>query len=328
VKFAFVPPAQPREVFGNAWIIYGDGEIDFDAGKRLQELVKQNNIPNSSMLYLNSPGGSLSGGMALGRAIRSAGLFTYIGRAASEKTIGNWTYRETAPGECYSAATLAFLGGQFRWIDEKSVYGVHRFYADKDPGSDAAQVASSAIVEYVREMGVDPAYFSEMTKVGASDVNVLTPDRLHQLGIVNGPSNRTAWTIESFGEGLYFKGERLTWRGINKFILIAAPKGTVLHVIYNPEGRGDEAIQMKAHSLFVDDQAYPLELDFKPHLLNGLVNCMYSLNSDLIAKIKAAKEVGIAMQWAYGAPIFLGFNGMQVEEGRSKLRGYLALHDR
>ncbi len=232
------------------------------------------------------------------------------------------------PGECYSSATLAYLGGQYRWIDDRSVYGVHRFYADVDIGSDAAQVISSEVVKYVREMGVDPDLFSEMIKAGKDEINLLPISRLRELGIVNGAANKTGWTIESFDHGLYIKGERFTWRGINKFILIAAPKGNVLHVIYDPEGRGDEAIQMEAHSIFIDDKTHEVTPGFKPYLLNGLVNCVYDISSELLAKIKEAGEVGVAMQWNYGAPLFLGFQGMEVEEGRSKLRGYFALHGR
>lgn len=266
--------------------------------------------------------------MALGRAIRSAGLFTSIGQVGAENEIAGQSYRDTLPGECYSAATLAYLGGQYRWIDDKSVYGVHRFYADVDMGSDTAQVISAEVVRYVREMGVDLDLFSEMIKAGKDEINFLPLSRLQELGIVNGATNKTAWTIESFGHGLYVKGERLTWRGINKFILIAAPKGNVLHVIYDPEGRGDEAIQMEAHSIFIDDNVHEVTPGIKPYLLNGLVNCVYDISPELLAKIKEAREVGVAMQWSYDAPMFLGFQDMEVEEGRSKLRGYFALHGR
>jgi hypothetical protein len=122
--------------------------------------------------------------MALGRAIRAAQLFTYIGQAGAEETIGDvYKYRQSLPGGCYSAGALAFLGGAYRWIDDKSKYGVHRFYAAVDPGSDVAQAKSSEIVDFMREMGVDPALFSEMTKAGRNEINILPADRLRHLGI-------------------------------------------------------------------------------------------------------------------------------------------------
>ena len=328
MEFLATPPHAPRQIFGDMWRIFGSGPTDPRAGARLSQLVAQKGIPARSTLYLHSPGGSLVGGLALGRAIRIAGLNTYIGQAGDEEIIGRFKSRKVKPGRCYSAGTLAFLGGVFRWGAEGFEYGVHRFYADRDPGSDAAQTISAMVVDYIKEMGVDPALFTEMSKAGRDEINILSEDVLTRLKVINGASHRTVWSIESFGEGLYLKGERITWRGINKFILLHTPKGgTILHAIFDPEGRGEEATQMGAHSLFVDDKTHPIEASLKAHLVNGLVNIVYDLDSNLIDKIKRATTVGIALQWVYGAPMFLGFSGMEIGEGRSKLLGYLALRD-
>ena len=217
MEFILVSPNKPWAVFGNMWMVFGNGSIDLETGAHLTKLVTDNAIPGRSILYLNSPGGNTVGGMKLGRAIRAAGLFTYIGQAGVEEAIGEFRYRKSEPGGCYSAGALAFLGGVHRWIDDKSEYGVHRFYADADPGSDVAQRLSSQIVDYISEMGADPALFSEMTKAGRDEINVLSAERLRHLGVTNGGLNKTAWTIESVGEGgLYFKGERVTWRGVKQ----------------------------------------------------------------------------------------------------------------
>ena len=216
---------------------------------------------------------------------------------------------------------MAFLGGLYRWIDDKSHFGVHTLYADNDLGSDVDQQVSSQIIEYMKEMGVDAALFSEMAKAGGDEINILSSDRLRHLGVTNGPFNETVWTIASIGEGLYFKGERVTWRGFDKFIVTAGPKGTLLHTIFDPEGRGQEATQMLAHSLFVDDGAHPIEPFGEPQLINGMVNCFYGLTPELLEMIKKAKTVGVALQWTRQAPVFLGFNYMEIEGGRSLLLG-------
>ncbi|HXQ41612.1 MAG TPA: hypothetical protein VN821_10105, partial [Candidatus Udaeobacter sp.] len=80
MQFRALPPLQPAEVFGNAWTIYADGPIDADAGPRLERLIRDDDIPPKSLLYLNSPGGNLMGGMTLGRVTRSALMLTYVGR--------------------------------------------------------------------------------------------------------------------------------------------------------------------------------------------------------------------------------------------------------
>ena len=55
-------------------------------------------------------------------------------------------------------------------------------------------------------------------------------------------------------------------------------------MIFDPEGRGEEAIEMGAHSLFIDHEAHPIPPEGKPFQLNGLVNCMYGVTPDMLAK--------------------------------------------
>jgi hypothetical protein len=262
--------------------------------------------------------------MELGRVIRKAGLLIYIGRLGDEMKGGG--HYNSLPGVCLSACALAYLGGKFRWIDDKSIYGVHRFYAPgKDLGSDTAQIASSTIVQFIRDMGIDSALFSEMTKAGKDEINVLSRDKLEKLNVINNGQGKAKWTIEANDEGLYLKGEQETWRGINKFIVYCQKGHVLLHVIFDPEGRGDEIVRLGAQSLFIDDKTYPISSLGRPELINGLVNASFVLSGELVAKLKAATSVGVAFQAAYGAPTFLGFNLMELDAGREKLLGLLGI---
>jgi hypothetical protein len=177
MSFRAQPPQKELvPIVGDAWTIYADGVIDADASLRLTQLIKQNGIPDRSYLVINSPGGNLFGGIKLGKAIRSAYLLTYVGRAASDSL-------KLAAGECYSACALAFLGGEYRYMVDGSIYGVHRFYFIKsnDQDTDAAQVVSAAVVQYMRDMDIDPTLFTEMTKVGQTEINILSKDDLSRL---------------------------------------------------------------------------------------------------------------------------------------------------
>jgi peptidoglycan hydrolase-like protein with peptidoglycan-binding domain len=82
MQFRAYRPMQAVAIFGNAWHIYADGVLDADAATRLDKLITDNDIPSGSTFILNSPGGSLLGGMKLGRTIREKGLLTYVGRDA------------------------------------------------------------------------------------------------------------------------------------------------------------------------------------------------------------------------------------------------------
>jgi hypothetical protein len=322
MQFRASPPPQPIEIFGNAWTIFADGVIDADADARFKRFIREKHIPIKSMLVLNSPGGSVIGGIKLGRAIRDAGLVTYVGRDS-----GN-TANEITAGECYSACTLAFLGGEYRYIPEASIYGVHRFYftTKGDQDTDVAQILSASIVQYIRDIYVDPQLFSEMTMAGDKQIITIPHDELARLNVINNGVKKTYWTIESIDAGIYLKGERETSYGINKFLLVCNPNGSImLHAIFDPEGRGGEVIKMTAISLFIDGKEIPIAEHrlYGPSLVNGWINVTFSLDHSLLGIIQRAKTVGVSFQHFYSSPGFLGFEGMDFSDGAKKLPGFL-----
>jgi len=140
-------------------------------------------------------------------------------------------------------------------------------------------------------------------------------------------SRKKVYGSETVGNGLYLKGARETWRGVNKFILFCEPNNAMsFYAIFDPEGRGDEVLQMKAYSLFIDDKMIPISdhLRLPPTLKNGWINVAFSLDKNLLAAIQSAKEVGVSFQFAYDAPIFAGFQGMDFSEGAKKLPALVA----
>jgi hypothetical protein len=58
-------------------------------------------------------------------------------------------------------------------------------------------------------------------------------------------------------------------------------------------------------------------------MVNGWINATFNLTDDLLKKILVAKTVGVAFQFRHGAPVFLGFNGMEFPEGAKKLAGLI-----
>jgi len=318
MEFHGLPPSGPTEVVGNSWRIFATGEIDADAAIRLETFINKNNISDKSILTIDSPGGSLLGGMELGRVIRNAGLFTYVGK---ENVKPDEMMR---PGECYSACALAFLGGRFRWIYPTSIYGVHRFNFDGQVqhSTDVTQILSASIVQYIRDMGVDPSLFNAMISASSESINILSQNQLKEWKVVNDGYETTAWTVETVNDALYLKGTRNTWRGVNKFMLVCAPrKPMFLYAIFDPEGRSEEVLKMKSYSLFIGDRAIPISshLMGPPFLVNGLINAAFSLDQKLMAALRTAKEVGVAFQFSYDSPIFAGFDGMDFSVGAKKL---------
>jgi hypothetical protein len=225
MKFSgYAPPL--LQIQGNAWRIFGNGIIDRGSAERLPDFLVTNKVPSRSFLYLNSDGGNLLEGMKLGRLIREYDLYTYIG------TRGN-DFFKTNSGECYSSCALAFLGGEYRFSSQGSVYGVHRFSAPTrgDNDSDIAQIVSASVVQYIRDMGVDPGLFTLMTEAGSSEIIRVPVSTQLRLNVVNNGEGPTVWSIESIKEGIYLKGARKTWRGMNKLLLVCSPtRGVALQI--------------------------------------------------------------------------------------------------
>jgi ATP-dependent protease ClpP protease subunit len=319
----FAPPTNPmlKHLLGSSWTIYLEGEIDANAGKRLRAFVEANSVPRNSHVVLNSPGGSLPGGLELGRAIRRNDFTTTVG----VKKIDASGTRGADPGICFSACAVAFLGGRFRFLMEGSRYGVHRFYFSTAGRSDAdlAQMMSAVVVNYLTEMEIDTGLFALTTVAGRDQVLEPSRAKLEELRVINNGFTSPRWTVESNQGLIYLKGERETVFGVNKFILFCERgKGVSLYVVFDPQGREDEVMTLGAHSLVINGKDAPITAAQKS-IKNGWFNVAYSLSSMQVRQIRQASTVGLIVRPTYQAAIFLGFDKMQFKEGASKLEGLL-----
>jgi hypothetical protein len=115
---------------------------------------------------------------------------------------------------------LAFLGGEYRYLPDASIYGVHRFFWQEHTSADAdvAQIVSAAVVEYIKTMGVDTKLFALASQAGSSQAVTPSAEALLSLNVINNGSKPVKWTIESITGGIYLKGEQETALGINKFM--------------------------------------------------------------------------------------------------------------
>lgn len=320
LQFRVAPLIEPTELLGTARFIYADGVIDKDAPSRLRSLLKQDHIPDQSDIFLNSPGGDLLGGIELGRLIREHDLRTYIGAWPDVPL-------QRKRGVCLSACALTFLGGSFRFADN-GVYGVHRFYAlrSSPQDSDIAQILSAAIIQYIRDMGVDTKLFGYMTEVGKDEINVIPKKGLEELGVVNNGVGPTTWTIVSIKDGLYLRGVRDTAFGSQKLILACRGNGLGLMAVFDPQGHADEAVKMSAVSLLVDGHTIPIpynKLDMKPTDNHGWIDVAVPIPAEILRQLKMAKTLGVTLQFTYEAAVFLGIGDMDFTTAARMLPGYL-----
>lgn len=316
-------PKELRFFAGNGWTIFLDGVIDPEAGKRFSKFMAENDVPPSSMVVLNSPGGNLLAGLEIGRAIRRAELTTNVGAKTAPKEFGSVSYEK---GICFSACAFALLGGKFRYVSTSARYGVHRFYSSQKTAneSDVAQIMSAAITSYLVEMGVSTKLFSLATQAGKNDIYELRREELNELLVTNNGFTKAVWTIEGRQGLLYLKGERETIYGINKYIVACIPQsGVALHIIFDPQGRNDEAMSHKAHSLVIDLKDEPIR-PVSTKIQNGWFNGSYMLNRQQVSRLMRAKSTGVMLRASYQSPMFLGFNALEMDGAHEKLGSIVA----
>jgi hypothetical protein len=335
MEFILIPPNQPIEVFGNAWQIFADGDLDLQSADKLKQLIKSNKIPDRSRIYLNSSGGSLAGGIELGKIIRENGLYTNVGKLdgiKEESKIKGITWKDSliSPANCLSACVLSYMGGEFRFLLNKSNLGVHRFYGGNSAmDSDITQIASSYVLKYINSMGVNESIFHEMVKVGRDDINILSKILASKLNLINEGYGNTVWSIESTTGGIYVKGERNTWRGVNKFLVVcdSTNKKIFQTFIFDTEGRDKDLVKMQSVSMFLNSKQIPIERYTwgKPLIINNTATVYTSLPQETLSALLKSESIGIAYQYAYNAPVFIGFDEMDLLSGKEKIENIIKL---
>jgi hypothetical protein len=177
ITVTVLPRSQVEARMGLPIQVYLDGEIDPDAPKRLTQAL--GSVNGKFSILLNSRGGNMFAGMELGRVIRKRGAWTKIA-VRNTRTGG-----ADLPGECYSACSLAFLGGRYRHIAEGSVYGVHRASLSTDTNVDLSSHLSEAVKSYMLGMGADPRLYDWWRKAGSRDMYLLSKREAKALRVVN-----------------------------------------------------------------------------------------------------------------------------------------------
>lgn len=217
-------------VYGDVPAIFADGDFTVDTPDALQAFLKRSIYTPDTVIYLNSLGGDLGAGMEVGRIIRETHLNTGVARnrrdPASANTIDLDAYSRVYPGYCVSACSLAFLGGVAREVKPGSTYAVHQvsmncvdrrkvrsqfpwvampntnYCPELDEALSMVQIASGAVVQYVRSMGADPIVLTEMAKAGPNTVNALTQEQLDAYRI-NFTMRTESWSYRNDKEGQF-----------------------------------------------------------------------------------------------------------------------------
>jgi len=156
-------------------IVIANGAIREDDLKRFQAYLDGlERAPD--YIALNSPGGRVSEALALGQMIRAREIKTLI----------------TASSICLSSCPYVFAGGVARLMHGASVIGLHQHYFEQPKylptifAVEAIQAGQAATMEFLIEMGVDPALAILGMKTAPDDIYVLLTDEAVQYRLATG----------------------------------------------------------------------------------------------------------------------------------------------
>jgi hypothetical protein len=88
---------------------------------------------------------------------------------------------------------------QFPWVAMPNI----NYCPELDEALSLVQIASGAVVEYVRSMGADPIFLTEMSKAGPNTINALTEEQLNAYRI-NFTMRTESWSYETDAQGQFF----------------------------------------------------------------------------------------------------------------------------
>ena len=205
---------------GGRYDIYATGVIEEDSAKRLQDFVALRKI-DRARVYFDSPGGSLGGGLRLGRAIRQLGFETGI-------RTQNYEFDQRPVATCASACAYAFAGGVSRFYDDTAGrLGLHQFYnAEVNLSSSQTQLMSGVILEFLNSMGVDGRAFAIASVTDKSDMSWLSTSEAEAIGIADNGISPTQAEIR-LSQGQSYLRLQQDYNDVTSRVLIYCTPGGV-----------------------------------------------------------------------------------------------------
>ncbi|MDZ7710804.1 MAG: hypothetical protein U5K36_12625 [Roseovarius sp.] len=147
-----------------------DGDSD-----RIIKLLEEAR-PRPERIVLQSPGGSVTDALSLGRHLRAEGIET----------------RMLSGEYCFSACPYILAGGAARDIPDEALVGVHQHYFGESsilPASFAVediQAGQGEVMIYLDAMGIDPLVMHHALTTPPDEIYILVPAELRDYGFVSG----------------------------------------------------------------------------------------------------------------------------------------------
>lgn len=288
-----------RPLFPPALWVSMSGEIEIGDTARFQQTIAPylDHDIREVAIRIDSPGGRLSEGMELGRAISSLPYHTRI-------TVGT----EGGSNECASACVLAYLGADYRFLNDTARIGVHQFSTSAELRSDEAmsisQTVSAEIVEYITEMRADPEFFSLMVSARADEIYWVPTPRLEELWVVTYGIYSESAEYENIEGSVALHIEQVSQAGSNSLTMVCGEEGLVtIFSLNEPEGA-----LFTQFELVVDGATYPLDDSVVLSREEFRLHTAHLLPSTVQRRLENARGIGARASHP-DVGVFFGFQG-------------------
>jgi hypothetical protein len=121
----------------------------------------------SGIVILNSVGGSTGAAIQIGKFIRLRGYATAV----------------VENGVCLSACAMIWLGGNPRFLHEKSILGFHASYVEKDGSAYETGAGNALVGAYYNSLGLSEEAIYYLTKAPPNQFVYVDPGTAEALGI-------------------------------------------------------------------------------------------------------------------------------------------------
>jgi hypothetical protein len=165
--------------------VYIYGTIDADAPNRFAAMMRSGKIPNGSDVYLNSVGGDINAGIALGKLFRSGSMVTHLGTPRPKLRSASSVVKTAI---CSDACAYAYLGGLYRWTptgSDRIGFPMH-YVADPKPGDTSqAPQAPDNVMSYLQDMDINPKVLAQSSSETSNGEVWLNSDQMLATGLAN-----------------------------------------------------------------------------------------------------------------------------------------------
>lgn len=266
MQFHFAEPqTQIEELAGGNFYIHAVGRINPADDIAFEDFLKATNAPPRCTVYIDSIGGDVEAAIGIGRLIRGAWLSTDVGRyefSGGGKAEPYIRSRKKLGGRCLIAATLMYLGGRLRYLDDEARFGVHqfKFQASGEPDAAEVQVAkaqnlSARISAYVVEMGISSEFLVLSASVPGSEMLYVSRSDLERIGVVTGGQTKVTWTLEANSGLSYVKGDRDSLFGHHKVMLgYRRGHGFLFWAVIETQGRSRELLNFPVVEIVINGE--------------------------------------------------------------------------